>query len=179
VATFPHMFKQFILGLAAVACFGIGSPSPAQIESRPVAKIEISSVFAVPQIYVSLRLTTAEQQVFVPYCGESENGQKVLCTLGAHLEVQSRQGWSPVKLRTNYGVLGASRPGRAGGRLIAPKSGETFSFEFSRRFFEIEPGQQLRVVVDVWPDEQSLKTDGKSSQLTSPPFNCPDTGAGK
>jgi hypothetical protein len=64
----------------------------------------------------------------------------------------------------------------ANGVLIAPRSEVPFEFRFSRRYFEVEPGQQLRVVVDVWPDGQSMKADGRSTQLASPPFECPQIG---
>ena len=172
------MSNTIRLGLAAIVFFGTVNPLQGQSESRLVAEIKVESILAVPQIYVSLRLTTLERQVFVPYCGESEYGEKILCTLGTHLEVQTSQGWRPAKLRTTYGVLGAVRLGHASGSLIGPKDGAPFIFQFSRRFFEVEPGQQLRVIVDVWPDEQSMKTSGRSFQLASPPFQCPDIGTG-
>jgi hypothetical protein len=173
------MTKRLALSLAAVALFGIARSQQGQNEPKQVGQVDVASVRAVPQVYVALRLRTSDQQVFVPYCGESDTGEKILCTLGAHLEVRTSRGWRPAKLRTTYGVLGASSLGRAGGSLIAPRSEASFSFQFSRRFFEVEPGQQLRVVVDAWPDEQSMKMSGRSIQLTSPPFECPQTGTGR
>lgn len=173
------MTNQLVFTFAAIALFGISRPVQCQKESKQVAQLEIGSIRAVPQVYVSLRLRTSDQQVFVPFCGESESGGKILCALGAHLQVRTSKGWRPAKLRTTYGVLGASLLERAGGSLIPPKSGESFDFQFSRRFFKVEAGQQLRVVVDTWPDEQSMKTPGRSIQLVSPPFECPQTGTGQ
>jgi len=170
------MTKQLALSLAAVALLGIARPLRGQNEPKQVAQLEVGTVQAVPQVYVSLRLRTSDQQVFIPYCGVSEGADKILCTLGVHLQVQTSKGWRPAKLRTTYGVLGALLLGKAGGTLIAPRSGASFDFQFSRRFFEVEPGQRLRVVVDVWTDEQSMKSGGPSIQLISPAFECPQTG---
>ena len=129
------MTKQLVFSLAAVALLGIARLLQGQNESEQVSRLDIEGVRAVPQVYVSLRLRTSDQQVFIPYCGESEGGEKILCTLGAHLQVQTSKGWRPAKLRTTYGVLGASFLGRAGGSLIAPKSGGSFEFQFSRALF--------------------------------------------
>ena len=70
-------------------------------------------------------------------------------------------------------VLGAASLGRAGGVPIAPRSEAPFSFQSSRRFFEGRSGQRLRIVVDAWPDMESMKAGGRSIQFTSPPFECP------
>ena len=173
------MRPQLVVSFAVVALFGSPHPLRCQNESKEAARLEVGSIRAIPQVYIALRLRTSDQQLFVPYCGESESGEKILCTLGSHLQVHTGQGWRPVKLRTRYGVLGAASLGRVGGSLITPRSEASFSFQFSRRFFEIEPGQQLRVVVDAWLDMESMKTGGRSIQLTSAPFECPQTGTGQ
>ncbi len=170
------MIKQLVPIFAVVALFGTTRSLRCQSQPKAVAQLELGSVHAVPQVYVGLRLRTSDQQVFVPFCGEAEGGLKILCTAGVHLEVQAGQGWRPVKLRTTYGALGASSLGRARGDLIAPKSEASFIFQFSRRYFEVEPGQHLRVVVDAWPDKEAMKTGGPSTSLTSPPFECPQIG---
>jgi hypothetical protein len=173
------MTKQLVLGFALVVLFGTPRTLRCQNESKEVAQVEIETTHAIPQVYVVLRLRTLDQQVFVPYCGEVEGGEKILCTAGAHLQVQTGQGWRPAKLRTRYGVLGAESLGRAEGSLIAPRSETSFGFEFSRLFFEVEPGQRLRVVIDAWPDMESMKAGRRSFQLTSPPFECPPTDTGQ
>ncbi len=170
---------KLVLIFGVVALFGTARPLLCQNEPKEVAQLELGSIRAIPQVYVALRLRTSDQQVFVPYCGETEGGEKILCTAGVHLEVQTPQGWRAAKLRTTYGVLGAASLGRAGGVPIAPRSEAPFSFQFSRRFFEVEPGQRLRIVVDAWPDMESMKAGGRSIQFTSPPFECPRTGIGQ
>jgi hypothetical protein len=44
---------------------------------------------------------------------------------------------------------------------------------FRKEEFAVERGQRLRVVVNAWPDEESMKTDKQAIHLTSPAFECP------
>jgi hypothetical protein len=162
-----------------MALFVIALPLQSQIGPDGGPGLDVRSVRAVPQVYVALQLRTSDQQVFLPYCAEFEGGEKVLCTMAARLEVHTAQGWRRAKLRTTYAVLGGLSLDRARGTLIPPRSVASFSFQFSRRFFEVEPGQQLRVVADAWPDEQSMKTGGQSVQFISMSFKCPQTGTGE
>jgi hypothetical protein len=173
------MIRQLALSLAAVGFFAIPSPLHPQNEANQAVQLDIENVQAVPQVFVVLRLRVSGQPMFVPYCGETEVREKVLCTDATHLEIKTKGGWRPAKLRTTFGVLGALSLEYARGVQLAPKSAVSFTFQFSRRFFEVDPGQQLRVVVDAWSDEQSMKAGGRRMQLVSPPFNCPEAGTGR
>ena len=168
------MNRQLTLSLATVAFISTALSLCAQNKSNPVAQLDVGSIRAIPQVYVDLRLRAPDLEIFVPYCGESEGGGKVLCVAATRLEVETKTGWHPAKLRTTYGVLGALSLDRARGVLIAPKNEASFSFQFSTYFFEVAPGQRLRVVVDAWSNEESMKTGGPSMQFVSPPFKCPD-----
>ena len=101
------MTSQLLTGLAIVALLGSGRLLQAQ-DAPEKAQVDIARVRSVPQIYVGIDVRTGADQLFVPYCGRTEGGDEILCTLGVHLEVQGQQGWHPAKLRTTYGVLGAS-----------------------------------------------------------------------
>ncbi len=147
--------------------------------TKPQARLQVGYVRAVPQVYVPIVVQASDAALFVPYCGELEGGEKVLCTAGTHLEVRTSSGWRNAGLRKTYGVLGASALGSSGGRVIESQSKATFTYEFSRRYFLVEPGQSLRVVVDVWADEKSMKSGVAPTQLTSPPFVCPQSGTGQ
>jgi hypothetical protein len=173
------MTRRLMVSLAAAALFAIPLPLHAQSDADQTAQLEVESVQAVPQVFVNIQLRVPKQPMFIPYCGEAEGGEKVLCTGATHLEVRTKEGWRPAKLRTTFGVLGALSLQRARGVQIAPKSGASFSFQFSRRFFEVDPGQQLRVVLDAWSDQQSMKAGGRRMQLISPPFDCPEIGTGR
>jgi hypothetical protein len=165
--------RNRISGVIAIALIGTLQWVPGQSQSKQEAHLSIGSIGTVPQIYVHIELQTSTEQLFVPYCGESEAGEGFLCTLGTHLEVQTGHAWHPVKLRAALGVLGGLSLDRAKGIRIAPKSGAAFIFQFSRRYFVVNPGQRLRIVVDAWADEQSMRAGRPSIQLTSPAFECP------
>jgi len=201
------MTKQFVLRFAALMLFGLVLPLRGQSESKPGARLDLGDVRAVSRntddggrldaLYVTLRLRTSDQQLVVAYRGESDGGRKVLSgffvpdrgepgsggktrhPVGAHLEVQTTSGWQRPRARTTRGVLGYLSIDKADAALIAPRSEPSFDFLFSRRFFDVEPGQKLRVVVDAWPDAESMKVGGPCIQLTSPPFACPETGFGQ
>lgn len=166
------MPTQVLLRCATVmvVCFAMLSGQ----ETPTAVTVSIERIRAVPQIYVAVAIDAADRQLFVPYCGTSEGGENILCTAGTRLEIQTHGRWIPVKLRTAYGVLGAARLGRAGGRLIESGSRASFLFQFSTHFFDVEPGQRLRVVVDTWADEQSMKSGQVPLSVSSPPFKCCD-----
>ncbi len=155
---------------AMLGCFALLSAQ----QAPQTATASIERVRAVPQVYVGIAIAAADRQLFVPYCGTSEGGEHILCTAGARLEVHTQGRWTPVKLRTTHGVLGAARLGRAGGRLIESRSRATFLLQFSTHFFEVEPGQRLRVVVDTWADEESMKKGHAPLPVASPAFKCCD-----
>jgi hypothetical protein len=102
-----------------------------------------------------------------------EGGEKVLCNQGSHLQILTNQGWRLAKLRTTNGVLVAASPEKADFIIIPPQSDAVFIFQFSRIFFKVEPGQQVRVVVDAWPNEQSMKNGEQTIKLITQPFKCP------
>ena len=83
--------------------------------AAPKAQLGVRNV--IPSVNVVIELQAAEEQISVPYCGETEYGTPILCFLKALLEVQTREGWRPAKLRTTYGVLGVPPAVR-----ILPKS---------------------------------------------------------
>lgn len=167
------MNKQLALGIAFFVAIGATERLDAQKGAGASStQVRIDSVRAIPLIYVPLHLLVSDQPVYVPYCGESE-GHKFLCTVATHLEVATRSGWRPASLNTECGVLGGLSLDHAAGVLIEGGKEGVFTFEFSPRFFKVRPGQQLRVVIDAWPDEQSMKAGRSALHLVSPPFICP------
>ena len=167
-----------LLSFAGLVLFAITQAVQGQTKPDDGMELAVRNVRAVPQVYVALQLR-ASTPLFVPYCAEFEGGDKVLCTMATHLEVHTAQGWHRAKLRTTFAVLGGLSLDRAKGDLVPAGTTATFSYQFSRRYFEVEPGQQLRVVVEAWPDGQSMKTGGKSIEIVSTPFKCPPTGTGE
>jgi hypothetical protein len=148
----------------------------AQSPSAPPARVAVAGV--IPLINVRVQLEATEGSIAVPYCGETEYGTPLLCGQAVRLEVETPQGWRPPKPRTSLGILADPPAGRIRALIIAPKTKRSLIFAFGRGFVEVSAGQQLRVVVDVWPDEQSMRSGGKASQITSSPFPCPQTDIG-
>lgn len=166
----PSLGSVILLGTASLLC---GQNEPAQ-------KIQVDVVTVLPEVHVVIEVHTADAQIVVPYCGETDLGVPILCFRGsrANLEVQTGQGWQPVKLRTTHGAVGGPPSARFKYKLVPRQSKAYFVFQFSRRWFDVKPGQQLRVVLDVWADEKAVN-DVRPADLISPPFECPQSGTGQ
>jgi hypothetical protein len=166
----PSLGSAMLLGTASLLC---GQKEPAQ-------KTQLDIVTVLPQVHVVIEVHTADEPIVVPYCGETDLGVPILCFRGsrANLEVQTAQGWQPVKLRTTHGVVGGPPSARFRYRLVPRQSKAYFVFQFSGRWFDVEPGQQLRVVLDAWPDEGAVN-NVRPAGLISPPFECPQSGTGQ
>jgi len=70
-------------------------------------------------------------------------------------------------------VLGGMPPDKWMFQRIPAGRKHDFLFTFTRDDFAVETGQQMRAVVDAWPDEPSMRARQGSIQLTSPAFDCP------
>jgi hypothetical protein len=172
------MTMRLLSGYVTLAACGIGSILWGQPGETASAKARLVVKNVVPQIDVVVELQAGGEQAVVPVCGETEYGTPILCILKTRLQVQTRGGWRPVRLRTTYGVLGGSPEGRITGKVVQPMGKGTFVFVFSRRYFDVEVGQRLRILVDAWPDEQSMRSRGTPIQMASTPFECPESGTG-
>ena len=128
-----------------------------------------------PQVSVALEITAIEKPIAVPYCGLIDS-TPILCIQTSHIEIETPQGWRRAPLRRTFGVAGAQR--QMGLREVSPGKTAFVVFNFSRGWFEVEPGQTLRVVLDAWPDEPSMMLHVDKFQLTSPPLKCPESGIG-
>jgi len=139
--------------------------------SRP--NVVIKRVDLIHSISVAITLFSSERDLFVPSCGKGEDGTESLCSLPAYLEVKTHQGWSSVKLRHTGAVLGYVPQPRWKVERIGAGERHNFTFEFRKEDFAVDRGQNLRVVVAAWTDEQSTKNDKPPIKLASAPFECP------
>ena len=166
-----HVVERFMLSAAAV--FLVGVPQPLSCQSTLKASASVADVQLVQTVSVRITLFSPDAQLFVPYCGEGESGSETLCNLAIHLEVETREGWRPIKLRTTDAVLGGVPSTRWKVRPIPAGHRHDFVFAFPRNEFSIEHGQRLRAVIDAWPDEQSMRAGNAAIKLNSAPFECP------
>lgn len=139
------------------------------------ATIEVRSV--IPQVYAAFELR-AEDNIVIPYCAETELGTPILCFSRIRLQVETAGQWRAAKLRKTFGVLANPIDARMKARIMGPGTKAVFVFVFSRRFFEVDPGQKMRVIVEAWSDSESMRTRRPPIQLTSPAFECPESGTG-
>jgi hypothetical protein len=127
---------------------------------------------------VTVSILAGDEDLIVPYCGGGGPGEAALESLcgpptPTRLEVQTAKGWRPVGLRTHDAVLGGLSPQVWKARLIPARKGHVFSFSLSKDDFAVESGQRLRLVIDAWPNEQSMRSGGRPIQLTTAAFECP------
>lgn len=163
-----------IAALRIVLC-AISAPGGAWQRDQSTSPLAVGAV--IPFVHVRIDVKAANGPFYVPICGEGQFGTPVLCGSATRLEVRTKVGWQPVHQRLTFGVLGGENLDRLRGRQI--ESDVQLLFQFSRRWFAVEPGQVLRVVLDVWRDEQSFRDRGQPTHLASPPFSCPLTGTGR
>ncbi len=122
-------------------------------------------------VAIIFQLTTSEDPMFVPYCEKQEGGEEVLCSLATHLEFQTTHGWQKAVF-TEANLLSKDLR-KADGRVVPPRSKKSFFFLFSTEIYRIKPGTRLRVIMDAWPDEASMRAGAPPTQVTSPEFVCP------
>ena len=132
----------------------------------------------IPEISVVAEIQTGKDRVVVATCS-FRDAFPVLCQDSVSLEVWTGRGWREARMRTTFGVLGG--PGRdvAQGRVLPAMTESLIIYEFSRRFYEVEAGQRLRLVINAWADEQAMKNRSGPIHLISPTFVCPPSGFGK
>jgi hypothetical protein len=124
---------------------------------------------------VTVSILAGDRDLIVPYCGLARSEEESLCgpPTPTRLEVHTAKGWRPVGLRTGDAVLGALSPEVWKARLIPARKGHVFSLLFSKDDFAVERGQRLRLVIEAWPDEQSMRSGGRPIQLVTAAFECP------
>jgi hypothetical protein len=171
------MAKRILITLIMLALSGTFQLLKSQNKSEQKAQLNVSDAHAITEVNVVMTLQTLNQQVVIPYCDDVMGTIKSLCTLdgGAHLEVLTNQGWRVVKQRKTLGVVGGLPWDAVRSATIPANSNVDLRYKFSRRYFEVEPGQKLRLVIDTWSDEKSMKNREKGIELTSPSFTCPKT----
>jgi hypothetical protein len=135
--------------------------------------VRVSRVDAVRSVSFEITVVSGQKDIVVPYCGLGEGGGETLCNLSIHIEVESKDGWHPIKPRYREVVLGGVPPDKWNPQVIPAGQWHNFDFGFSKNDFDVEAGQHLRIVVDAWPDEPSMRIGRNPIKLTSTTFKCP------
>jgi hypothetical protein len=165
------MAKRGVVAFVVVVLFALTAPLSGQKEPGQEPRIRVWIPGRYNLVSVDLWVYSAEDPLFVPYCGTDEEGGKHLCALATHLEKKTPQGWRKAQVRN------ATMTGKplvfASGDLIPPRSKDSYTFTFSTDAFGIPPGTRLRVVVDTWSSLDGMRSGAPPTRVISPEFVCP------
>jgi len=165
------MSRRLLLSLAAVALLAFAAPMRSQKQPTQNPRISVDVPPRRDLVRIGVRLFASENPLCVPVCEREEGGRGILCGLATHLEQHTARGWRRARVRD--ASLTGRNPRLASAETIPVAGNEMFSFAFSTDIFAIPPGARLRVVVDAWPSEKSLREGAPPIQVTSPEFVCP------
>jgi len=172
---YKRVIRYLVLAITVcVVCTNVWAQQNPKDENKS-NELNVSFVNKVSEVVVFLKLRTSNEPLLFIYSRESWDGTKYLCPLsGSNLEVMTAQGWREAKQREIAGILGGVVHDLLLSATIGPDSEAEFVFQFSRTFFDVDPGQQLRVVIDAWKDRESMLNGDEPIKIYSQPFICPD-----
>jgi len=133
-----------------------------------VDRTRVTRVFS-----VFLSVIAVDQNLTVPFCGENEGGTRLLCSLPTQLEIKTTRGWVSAKVKNNNLILGGAPVDKWEAGLIKKQQYKQFVFMIPIDEFNIEPESELRLVVDAWPDEASMRSGKNPLKLISAVFKIP------
>ncbi len=138
----------------------------AQQTDRNEETANISSARTVELVSVDVTVRTSDRQLFVPVCGK-QMADEFLCfgSATAMVEVETRQGWTPIKSRPDI-MVGYYSPTGSVDRLIPPRTQARFTLEFSKRSYAIDQGQRARLVIMAWPDRETMVKNWQNTDHT-------------
>jgi hypothetical protein len=161
------------LRVALSVVFLLPSLAPAQDQPRPALDVTIGQVRRMTMVRVPVTVrNTSNEAVFVPVCGESEGGFKILCTLGVRIEVRSHEHWIAAKEKSCNCALLGGEPLKTGVTLDA---GETLNLVYflPTEFFRFKSGQSLRLRISVWPNAATVNEERTRMELATSAFQFP------
>ena len=160
------------IAVGTAAALVVASSCLSMVQAVSGLKASVQSVRAVPLVRLQLVVrNTTSKLIFVPTCGD-RGGIPFLCSLATHLEVFGGKGWKPANAAKDSPLLGGIPI--TGGIVVKPGDEATFGWEFVTTLFAIPNNAQLRLVLDAWRDETSMKGDKPSDAIPSEDFKIPE-----
>ena len=158
--------KQLLVAITVALLTQVSAP----FASEPIAPSEPSiDLRQVRTLFrVVMEIQAGYTALVIPVCGTDD---PVLCS--AHLEVLSPDGWVAAPTPRDGPILGGYPLDRAKAAVVQPHSSTRFVFQFAKHVFELRDGQQLRVVVDGWPDEVAMRKGDPKIRIEGPAFELP------
>jgi hypothetical protein len=165
------MIKRGAISIMVVLSLVTAARLSGQIRPEKDIRVRMWALQRLRIVSVGMFISTSEHPIFVPYCSTMEGGEVILCSLASRLERQTSQGWRKVEVKDAN--LLTKDPREAKGVLIPPHSKSSFFFHFSTDLYLIRPGMRLRIVLDIYPSQEGLRSGVSPTELIGPEFLCP------
>jgi hypothetical protein len=162
-----------IVVMLFATALGQASASQAKASEARQGQPDVFILSAREFIRVQVQVNTSQRQWSVPYCqvsGSSGSSFEQLCSGWTRLERRTNSGWWPVERRYKETRLGDVPPRAI---TISPNSGHRFLYVFSKEIFAVKTGEQLRVSIPTYADEEAFKRGAEPAWIATPPFECP------
>lgn len=137
------------------------------------SRVQLNETRVTKLFSMKVVVLAVDRDLVVPFCGESEGGARTLCNLPTRLEVKMSQGWNVVELKHSHRILGGVPVKNWKAQLVRESQGHEFIFMLPMDEFNMESGQELRLIIDTWPDEESMRSGKQPIKLITPEVKCP------
>lgn len=172
------VYKQFLSKLTqtgfillALLC---GAPSVQQGQSVSEPSVQVADVRLTEWVSAEITIRSPNDgDLVLPSCDDGTSAVPQLCQFPNQLQLKTDSSWVSVTLQPPGRVF--SRPPLTRWKAQTVKAGgqRTFRFRFPKGDFAVRRGQLLRLVLDAWPDEQSMQNHAPTIRLISREFQCP------
>jgi hypothetical protein len=168
-----NMDRKLLMKCVMTVCFItwlslITPPACSQSKSNPTAIAfghDIESF-----VTISVDVHSGDKEILIPYCGIKESEKLYLCNLAYRIEVKASEGWP---LGKNFVFdTGGRPPDKWKIKHIPAGDWEPFYLQINLGMFNVYKGQTLRVIIDTWRDERSLRTGKNAIKLTTNEIQC-------
>jgi len=116
---------------------------------------------ALTKVVVRARIVAGAEPLVIPTCGTSDNQEPHLCTLGVGIEVETAHGWVAASLTPDIGSVPGGIPlDRTKAKTIEPGMNAEVRFTFDKQDYVLRAGQHVRLRIDTWSTEDSMRANG-------------------
>ena len=165
---FRKRFMPIIVAGCLLPVCNSGSIYPQTANHRDMAGIVNVSAKAFADVEVEIR--ARDQQLAIRSCKETSEDEPTLCD--ARMERFDGTKWRIIKPGYPGEVFGIE-PDKWKPTIIPPSGSMTLHFKFNPEFYHVRKGERLRLIVDFYTSEESVKKHMPDGDFLSPTFICP------
>ena len=137
------------------------------------AGVVIDDVRSVTYISIRVDIRSSENNICLAYAGLTEDGTEILYYNSIHLETDTGKGWKNVAYKWPEIKLGYLPSHLIKVKTLSSSCRHKFVIQFNKSLYLVTRGQKLRVIIDTWTDEESMRVGKPSIPLISDSFRCP------